>query len=84
MEPFPDTVLFVTSEGDSLSAEGTAMAEKLKEGGRRKIIHVEMKGVGHSFDKYYGPMEDLRREESYKLAAEVLEEVFGEKEDKRR
>ncbi|KAJ9272416.1 hypothetical protein DTO212C5_1601 [Paecilomyces variotii] len=88
-EDFPDTVVIITCEGDTLAPEGNELAEKLKESGgkrkggkesrrrRRKVMNVQLKGVGHAFDKLTGNIEKKRREEAYGLVVEVLKEVFG-------
>ncbi|GAD92771.1 hypothetical protein NECHADRAFT_82652 [Paecilomyces variotii No. 5] len=74
---FPDTVVIVTCEGDTLAPEANELAERLKGEGRRKVVNVQLEGVGHAFDKFTGGIERQRREEAYGLVVRVLREVFG-------
>ncbi|KAJ9299073.1 hypothetical protein DTO271G3_3315 [Paecilomyces variotii] len=88
-EEFPDTVVIITCEGDTLAGEGNELAERLKEKGtggdgseegkgrRRKVVNVQLEGVGHAFDKFPGDVERKRRDEAYGLAVDVLRGVFG-------
>ncbi|KAL1881692.1 hypothetical protein Plec18167_003291 [Paecilomyces lecythidis] len=73
---FPATLVIVTCEGDTLAPEANELAERLKRGEGRKVVNVQLEGVGHAFDKFLGGIERKRREEAYGLVVEVLREVF--------
>ncbi|KAL1970756.1 hypothetical protein VTN77DRAFT_2590 [Rasamsonia byssochlamydoides] len=76
-DAFPQTVVIITCDGDTLAPEADALAAKLDDG-RRRVVHRQMKGVGHAFDKTReeGSPERKLRDESYALVDEVLREVL--------
>ncbi|KAF4459815.1 alpha beta-hydrolase [Fusarium albosuccineum] len=74
---FPGTVGILTCDGDILEPEGTALARKLEDGGKKVSLNM-MKGVPHSFDTgvVEGTFHWQKREEAYKWAVEVLKDAL--------
>lgn len=75
---FPSTVVIITCDGDTLSPEGSALADKLDDG-HRKVINRTLKDVHHGFDKGIekGTNEWDQREEAYALVAKTLKEALA-------
>lgn len=74
---FPDAVAILTCSGDTLAPEGNALARKLDDG-KRKITHVELKNVGHGFDKgcVEGSYEWEAKNLSYTTAIKAMREAL--------
>jgi len=74
---FPDTVVILTCEGDTLSPEANQLAVKLDDG-KRKVVNSTLRGVHHGFDKgcREGTPEWEQREIAYSLIIRTLKEVF--------
>lgn len=75
---FPETTVIITAEGDTLCSEADALAEKLKENGRKVVYHM-FKDVGHGFDKspQQGTLEWRQREELIELSAKLFKEAIS-------
>ncbi|KAL5331215.1 hypothetical protein ACEPPN_000744 [Leptodophora sp. 'Broadleaf-Isolate-01'] len=70
---FPDNILIITCGQDPLAFEGEELAKKLKDG-KRHVVSQRMPGVGHAWDKQVeaGSVAEMRRDEAYALAIEML------------
>ncbi|KAI0477985.1 alpha/beta-hydrolase [Xylaria cf. heliscus] len=85
-DDFPETVALVTCEGDVLRPEAEELGERLRRNNSngKKIIEHMCKGVRHGFDNgsiasfVDGSIEQVRREELYALAINILKDTFNQ------
>ncbi|KAK7192715.1 hypothetical protein DPSP01_006855 [Paraphaeosphaeria sporulosa] len=77
VEDYPQTVVIVTCEGDTLSVEAKRLAEKLDDGSR-KVVKCVLEGMNHGYDVGAKPGTKLwdRREKAHALMIESLKDSF--------
>jgi acetyl esterase/lipase len=75
VEAFPETVVVVTCEGDTLGPEGVDLGKRLKEAGR-KVVSFEARELHHGWDKgcKEGSRDEKEREAAYAVCVEALKE----------
>lgn len=74
-ERFPDKVLIVTAEGDSLAPEAEKLADKLQQRATGCAVHFRAVGCSHAWDKMAqtGP-ETIMKRHTYDMAVDMLRE----------
>lgn len=74
---FSDRVLILTASGDTLAPEARRLGKNLVQGSRR-VVNLEVRGVGHGFDKgcEEKSYEWRQREDAYKAVCRELYSAF--------
>ncbi|KAF3390309.1 Arylesterase [Penicillium rolfsii] len=77
LERFPQRMLMITAEGDSLALEGEDLAQKLKKLPGRHVVSERMAGCNHAWDKRTraGTPQREARDRAYTLAVDMLNEA---------
>ncbi|KAI1847548.1 hypothetical protein JX265_000799 [Neoarthrinium moseri] len=74
---FPNLVAIFTCQGDTLSPEANALADRLQ-GGKRQVVHHTLPGMPHAFDKgcEEGTPKWEQREFAYSSIIKTLKKQF--------
>lgn len=77
VEDYPQTVVMIACEGDTLSVEAKRLAEKVDDGSR-KVVKCVLEGMNHGYDVGARPGTKLwdSREKAHALMIEALKESF--------